>query len=374
MRTLMMISSIAMGGSERILVSVLPYFKAQGIDIKLCTLNTRRDSPLTEQLEQTGIERFDLGARRMVDLKAWKRFAAFLREEKIEVVHAQDQDTNIYAALAHHRVGVTTLMTRHVLREPADTWKEDLRARMVLFAARHGFDKIVAVSEAVRQDFSKLAKIPLEHIETVYNGIEVDRFATRSQREAKRAEMGWTSDTPIIIMVAVLRRGKGHEVLFEAIPQITTAIPKAKIKLVGEGELSEPLREQAARFGNTVEFLGQRMDVPQLLGASDVLVLPSWGEALPTVLIEAGAASLPLVATNVGGSAEIVDNGKTGYIVPPGDATQLAQRVVEILQNPTLAQQMGASARERVVRMFSLAQQAKQTIALYERLLATERK
>jgi glycosyltransferase involved in cell wall biosynthesis len=100
-----------------------------------------------------------------------------------------------------------------------------------------------------------------------------------------------------------------------------------------------------------------------------VLVLPSWSEALPTVLIEAGAASLPVVATDVGGAAEIVKNGRTGYIVPPGEAATLADRLSHILQNPAKAQQMGQQARARVLRLFSLEQQARTTTALFERAL-----
>lgn len=367
-----MISSLAMGGSERILVSVLPYLRAQGIDVRLCSLNTRRDSVLVEDFVKSGIPRFDLGAKRMLDPTAWNKFITMLHDEKIDIIHAQDQDTNIYAAAAHRRHGMPSVMTRHVMIEPTDTAKEAARARMVFIAAKYGFDRVVAVSEAVRQNFAKQANLPLNKIETIYNGIEVNRFATRDRRAAKRREMGWPEDVPIVIMVAVLRRGKGHEVLFEAIPSVKAAVPNVKIMLVGEGELSDTLREQAKPHADVVEFLGQRGDVAELLGASDILILPSLSEALPTVLIEAGAASLPLVATDVGGSAEIVLDGETGYIVPPGQAEPFAKRLIELLQNPTLARQMGDQARERVVGMFSLEQQAKQTIDLYERILRSK--
>ncbi|NDJ86456.1 MAG: glycosyltransferase family 4 protein [Chloroflexi bacterium] len=369
MRAVMMISSIAMGGAERILVSVLPHFKEQGVDIRLCSLNTRRDSPLIEQFTESGIPRFDLGARRMVDPAAWRRFTTMLRDEKIDIVHAQDQDTNIYAALARRRLGIPSVMTRHVMVEPSEGIKETLRARLVLLAARYGFDRIIAVSEAVREAFSKLAKIDSERIETIYNGIEIERFDTHSARDAKRAEMGWPLDQPTVIMVAVLRPGKGHEVLFDAIPRLKEAVPGVRIKLVGGGELEDELRQQAAPYGETVEFLGQRMDVPDLLGASDVMVLPSWSEALPTVLIEAGAAGLPVVATDVGGSAEIVKDAETGYIVPPGDSAAIADRLIAVLKDPGAAMAMGDRARDFVTATFSLEEQARRTIALYEKVI-----
>ncbi|MHB8626586.1 MAG: glycosyltransferase family 4 protein [Aggregatilineales bacterium] len=369
MRVLFMMSSIAMGGGERILVSVLPFFKTEGITPALCTMNTRRDSPLTEAFNKTNIQRFDLGAKRMVDWRAWQRFRKLLQIEKFDVIHTQDQDTHIYGALAHWRLKTPVVMTRHVMFEPADSLKTNLRARLVLIAAHYGADRIVAVSEAVRQRFAKQARIPLSRIETIYNGIDIERFDTRSRRAAKRAELGYEATCPIVTMVAVLRAGKGHEVLFEAIPRLKAAVPNVQVKLVGDGELADNLRRQAAPLGDTVEFLGQRMDVPELLGASDVLVLPSWSEALPTVLMEAGAASLPVVATNVGGTAEIVVDGEGGYIVPPGDPEMLARRLIDLLQNPSQAAQMGQKARERVAQLFSLQQQARKTIALYERIL-----
>lgn len=370
MRAVIMISSMAMSGAERNIVSVLPYIKAHGIDLQLVTMNTRRDSPLVETFDQIGVERFDLHAQRMIDPAAWTRFTTMLRDRNIDLVHAQDQDTIIYAALAHRRLNIPTVMSRHVLFEPGDTLKEKMRAQMVLLSAKLGFDKIVAVSEAVRRDFSKLAGVPLEKIETIYNGLDVEHFVIDTPRADLRAKLGWEPDAPTIIMVAVLRRGKGHDVLFKALPQILAAVPDVQVKLVGDGELLEQIKQQAASYSGVVELMGQRADVPELLAASDVLTLPSWAEALPTVLIEAGAASLPCVATDVGGAKEITVDCETGYIVPPGDADALARRLIEVLQNREAARAMGARAREHVVNTFSLERQAEQMLDLYERVLS----
>lgn len=370
MNVLLMISSIAMGGAERVLVSLLPYLQqVEGINPIVCTLNTTRDSPLVEAFERTGIPRYDLGVPRLVDPSGWQRFLRLLHEKEIDIISAQDQYTNLFGAMAHFLTDIPVVMTRHVMVEPTDSRKEKALAQLTLWALRYGADQVIAVSEAVRQQLSGQARLPLSRIETIHNGIEVARFNTRTQRAAKRAEMGWTDDQPIVAMVAVLRRGKGHEVLFEAIPKLQARVPNVRIKLVGEGELSEQLRQQAEPFGSVVEFLGQRTDVPELLGASDVFVLPSWSEALPTVLIEAGAASLPVVATDVGGAAEIVEEGDTGFLVPAGDVDQLADHLLKLLEDPALAKQMGEQARKHVVAHFSLTRQAQQTSALFERIL-----
>ncbi|MEL6307848.1 MAG: glycosyltransferase family 4 protein [Chloroflexota bacterium] len=371
MRVIIMISSLAMAGTERNIVSVAPYIKAQGIDLRLVSMNTRRDSPLADEFASTGIPRFDLAAKRMTDLKAWQRFTDYLRAEKIDVIHAQDQDTIIFGALAHHRIGTPTVMSRHVLFEPADTMRENMRAKMVLTAARRGFDKVIAVSEAVRQDFSQLADISLDKIETVYNGLDIDRFMVDTPKATLREKFGWDTDARIITMVAALRRGKGHEVLFDAVPKIKEAVPNAHIMLIGDGEIAEQIKTQAQPHSDVITFLGQRTDVPELLAASDALTLPSWAEALPTVLIEAGAAGLPCVSTDVGGAKEITLDGDTGYIVPPGDSDMLAERLITLLQAPDEAEAMGQRARERVTKTFTLENQARETAALYERIASS---
>jgi glycosyltransferase involved in cell wall biosynthesis len=369
MRVMLLLSSLAMGGAEKNVVAVLPYLQKYGIHAVLGSLNTRRDSPLAGEFAKTGIERFDMGAKRMLDPTAFRRFLATLREQKIDIVHAQDQDVVNYSALAHVGFGINTIMSRHVMFEPEDTFKEKVRAQMTIVAGRYGFDRVITVSEATRKRFAEQSGLSLDKIETVYNGIPLEQFNTRHLREKKRAEMGWKPDEKIILMVAVLRRGKGHEVLFDAIPYLLKDIPNAKIKLIGEGELSDQLREQAKPYGDVVEFLGQRMDVAELLGGADTLVLPSWSEALPTVLIEAGAASLACVATDVGGTAEIVKDGETGYVVPAGNAERLAFALMTILSSPETAEEMGKRAYERVKNTFSFDKQAKHFIDIYESVL-----
>src|SRR5258706_4621759 len=369
LRVLFMMSSIAMGGGERNIVSFLPCLKTEGLNVMLCTLNTRRDSQLAEVFSQTGITRFDLAARRMVDRNSWKKFVNILRDQEIDIIHAQDQDTIIYAGLARLFLGIPSVMTRHVMIEPVTSWKTALRAQMVFWSACYSMDGVIAVSNKVRQQFAEQASIPLTKIETVYNGIELEKFNVQKRREELRLKLGWQLKRPIAILVSVLRAGKGFETLFEAIPGIRAVIPDFQLKLVGSGELESELKQKAAYLGDAGEFLGQRMDIPDLLGASDLLVQTSWSEALPTVLIEAGAASLPVVATDVGGTAEIVEHGIRGYIVDPGDVDPLVNNIVAVLRNPSGANEMGRFAHDFVIKTFSLSEQVKHTKAFYERIL-----
>lgn len=370
LRVMIMMSSIAMGGGEKNIVSLLPYLQRAGVTVVLGTMNTRRDGPLADVFFQSGIQRFDLGARRMLDLAAFRKLLLILREQKIDIIHAQDQDTIIYAGLASRLLGIPSVMTRHVLEESKVNWKKKLRMQLVYFSARHGITKVVAVSEMVRQHFSKQARISLSKIDKIYNGIELEKFSHTAHRNEIRNRLEWDLNRPIGIFISVLRPGKGFELLFDCIPHVRQIIPGFQVKLVGSGKLETELREQAISLGDAVEFLGQRMDIPELLGASDLLIQASWSEALPTVLIEAGAASLPVVATNVGGSAEIVQNGIGGFLVTPGDGRAIADAVIELLQHPEKSCQMGERAHQFVQENFSLEKQALATKDLYERVLS----
>jgi len=372
MRVLLMTSGLPLRGAERNVVSVLPRLKAQGVDIRLGTLNTRRDGPLAEEFARTGLPRHDLGARRLLDRAAWGRFVALIRAEKFDLIHAEDQDTILFAALAHRRLGIPAVMTRHVLVELAPDLKKWVRARAVLLAARHGFDRIVAPSEAVRQDFARRAGVPLARIETIYNGLDMEPFLAGRDRAALRAALGW-GDAPVVLLIAALRERKGHDVLFQAIPALRAAVPDVQIKLVGDGKRAAAIRAEAEPYRDVVEFMGERTDVPELLAACDAVVQTSWSEALPTVLIEAAASARPVVATDVGGSAEVVADGQTGYLVPAGDAVQIAARLAQLLHDRDLAARLGAQARQRVLGLFTLEEQARRTAGLYARVLAARR-
>lgn len=365
----MLLSSIAMGGAERNVVSVLPYLRDAGVDVTLCTLNKRRDSALVDVFTNAGIERFDLGANRLSDRHSWRKFLSFLNAQRIDIVHAQDQDAIIYAGMSKRFANIKTLMTRHVLQEPSRNWKFAIRSRLVLWLARRRMDRVVAVSEAVRHRFAAQARMSPSKIETIYNGVDLEKFTLCRSRAEIRKKLGWDTDRKIAIHVAVFRPEKGYDLLFEALRQIQAALPSFQIKLVGDDRLESALHDKASILGDVVEFMGQRMDVPDLLAASDLLIQTSWSEALPTVLIEAGASSRPVVATNVGGTSEIVVDGRGGFVVDPGDAGDLADRVVQILCTPGLADKMGRQAYNRVVKMFSLESQAGSTKMLYERML-----
>jgi glycosyltransferase involved in cell wall biosynthesis len=168
-------------------------------------------------------------------------------------------------------------------------------------------------------------------------------------------------------MVGTFKRQKGHMFLVEAIPQVCERHPGLHVLLVGDGELRGAMEQQVAEAGiaEHVTFLGTRGDIPELLAASDSFVLPSLWEGLPVALVEAMASGLPVIATTVSGTNEVVVDGESGFLVPPGDPSRLADAMCRLLCDPGTAAAIAAAGQARVAARFSARTQAETLSTLF---------
>lgn len=365
-RPLLLVSTLAAGGAERVVVSLAGRLVERGYDVAVCTLTATVDSHLAEELRRAGATRLDLAARRLSDSRAVVRYLRLLRHGGFDVVHAHGQDAWILATLARLVTRVPLVLTRHVLDEPAETWRQSLRRRGALEAVRRA-DAVVAPSSAAAETLADMTGICASRIHVIPNGIDLDRFQPAPGcRERARNALGCAPDQRLALVPAVLRFGKGHEVLLDALPALRRGCPHLKVVFAGGGEREAELRERAAPHGESVTFLGDRDDVPDLLAACDLVVLPSYAEALPVALIEAAAAGRPVVATRVGGIPEIVEHGVTGFLVPPGDPIALAEAITALLrdEDDTL-RAFGLAARVSARYRFSLDSHVDRTLELW---------
>ena len=212
-------------------------------------------------------------------------------------------------------------------------------------------------------------------ISVIHNGIDVTRFQSAGTRDgALRAELGFDPLDRVVAVFARLNRLKGIEYFLEAAAQLARRHAGLKFLIVGDS-ISEEYRKEleavAARLGLTdrVVFAGFRRDIPALLAEVTVSVLPSLSEGLSNVVLEGMAAGVPVVATSVGGTAEMIDDGRTGLLVPPADASAIARAVGTLLDDPALAARIGAAAKESVTAKFSLDAAVRETERIYERLM-----
>ncbi len=221
--------------------------------------------------------------------------------------------------------------------------------------------KMVAVSEATRQYCNEQMGIKMEKSTAILNGIDIDSLATGGRNSNGwsndlRKELGIHENSLITSVVGRLHRQKGHEVLIKAVSRIVNKTSKIQVLFVGDGPLKEELQNMIAeyRLQKTILLLGNRIDINDILGISDVFVLPSLWEGLPNAILEAMAAKLPVIATDVGGTKEVVVDGKTGLLVPPGDVDSLEKCLYWMIQDAEKREEMGKVGYQRILDNFTL--------------------
>jgi glycosyltransferase involved in cell wall biosynthesis len=236
-------------------------------------------------------------------------------------------------------------------------------------------DILIAVSAAVRDELLGLGIGRPEQWRVVPLGLDLDQLlAGPLDRTTSRRRLGLPEDGPAIGIVGRLVPIKDHETFLEASTRLARAHPDATFVVAGDGPLRASLEYRARRLlGNSVRFLGWCNDLPALYGALDIAVLTSRNEGTPVALIEAAAASRPVVATRVGGVADVVRDAQTGILVAPGDPGAVAEAVSALLKEPDRAVVIGEGAKAWVQERFSARRLVADTASLYEQALADSR-
>ena len=282
-------------------------------------------------------------------------FAQWCRAKEIAILQTCELYSNIFglpgAMLASVPVRIGS--RRGMVETPAQQ-----RMQKYAYNAAH---RVVANSQAAAASL-RHEGVAADKIVVIPNGIDPTLFGQREYRVRPRT----------IAMVACLREEKRVDVLLDAAPLILARHPEADILIVGDGDCRAELEARARtnQVADRVRFLGHRDDVPAVLAGADIFVLPSRSEAFPNAIVEAMMSGLPVVASSVGGIPELVDEGRTGRLVPPGDPVQLAAAVIDVLDHPDDATHMGQTARRRIEEQYSFDRMVHQFEALYLRELA----
>jgi glycosyltransferase involved in cell wall biosynthesis len=231
-------------------------------------------------------------------------------------------------------------------------------------------DRTIAVSELSREMLLDNYRIPESKIVAIPNGIDVGRFENVDPGPV-RAELGLTPEDRVALFIGRLTARKGHSVAIDAFPDVLAGVPEAKMVFVGNGELEDEFRSRVSAMGleDRVIVAGFRRDIPELLAASSALILPSEKECLPLSILEAMAAGLPVVATDVGGISEAVEDGVTGLLIEPRDPGGLARALVRVLGDREEAEAMGRAGLEKARHEFSIEATMTAVFGLYRDLL-----
>ena len=297
------------------------------------------------------------------DVRAVAATARLVRRVRPDLVHAHSSKAGAVARLARPAFPRTPLLyTPHGYAFAGwfESEAERSRYRLVERALAPLASLVVCVCEAERRLAASIG--PERRTRVVYNGIAAPRDVPTHPAVAALRESG-----PVIGVVTLLRPGKGIETLIDALPALLARHPGASVAVAGRGPDHERLAARARERGvdHALHFVGETAGPMPLLSGVDLFVSPSWAESFPYNVLEAMAAGLPVVATDVGGTAEAVEDGATGLVVPPQDASALADAMVELLDDPEHAGRLGEAGRQRAGEEFGLDRMIAATLAVY---------
>jgi glycosyltransferase involved in cell wall biosynthesis len=311
-----------------------------------------------------------LGRRPGLDPGCALRLARQLRRYRVDLIHAHTYGPFLYGSLArllYRRPAL--LFAEHARPFPDRPRLKRVIANRLLLERR---DRVVGVSQWVRQTLIHNERIPPGRVEVIANGIDPTTFPVAPLgRGPLRRALGVGEHDLVLMQVARLDRIKDHATALRVLRRVVHRRPDARLVLVGDGSERQALQDWCGRNGLTphLRLLGERGDVARLLPAADVLLHTSVSEAAPLAVMEGMAAGLAVVATAVGGTGEIVADGRTGVLCPPGDDAALAEGVLALAGDPARRQEMGRLGRERIRVRFSEAVMCAAYDALYREML-----
>lgn len=320
-------------------------------------------SGISREAEARGLPVRTLPFGGEVDLAFPWRFRRLLMEVRPDLVHLHSRrGADTLGWLGARLAGVPTVLSRRVdNREPAPVARFKYRR----------YRRVIAISEEIRRVLLSEG-VPPGRVVTVRSAVDPSAVIRHcGDREAFLEEMGLPTEARVAGMAAQLIRRKGHHVLLEAVPAVLDSVPQARFLLFGRGPLEDELRAEIAQRGldEVVRLVGFRQDLPRLLPCLDLLVHPAFKEGLGVALLEAGAAGIPVVGARAGGIPEVVVDGRTGRLVPPGDSQALASALIELLSNPERCREMGREARRFVEEERSVDAMVEGNLALYRQVL-----
>lgn len=364
-RLLFVLTSPVRGGVEEVVLALLQRLDPSEFRLALAAPPRLLDV-LAPDLSGVAVDTLGVGAQSWLHREEIGRLASFIRRLRPDVVNPHLFRSTLVAAPLARWCGARAVVETYHGREG---WRRGpVRGRFFPDRAiARLLDRVIAVSEAARAFLIASKGYPADRVVVVPNGRDLSVYRPADGREAVRRALGLDPARPLVGVVGRLETQKGHRYLLDAWPEVLRDVPAARLLVVGDGSLRADLeaRALAPDLKDSVIFTGFRPDIPRVLGALDLLVLPSLYEGMPLTAIEASAMALPVVATSVDGTPEVVQDGETGRLVPPADPPALAQAVRALLVDPGRARAMGRAGRAHVLARFDLDAQVEATARVY---------
>ncbi len=366
MKILLLTTHLDMGGIAVYTVTLARYLKRSGHDPLVVTAGGKLEGCLRDNgIEHIGI---DIRTKAEFGFKVWKallRLSRIIKEKKIDVIHSQTRVAHVLGCFLDRMTGVPHVTTCHGF------FKHRRLSRRIFPCWGR---ETIAISKSVCRHLIDDFGTPPEHVNHVYNGIDVSGYSAGSVTRDMDLflRIGLKEGVPVIGIIGRLSSVKGHKYLIEAFGELPSRGLKAQLLIVGDGPDKEKLKElvSSSSFADRVFFSEGGEALHRYLGLLDIYCIPSVDEGFGLSLVEAMASGRPCIASNVGGLAEIVADGKEGILVPPCDPKALLSAIEILLREEPLRRRLAAAARERAIRDFSIEDSVARTIKVYEKAIA----
>jgi glycosyltransferase involved in cell wall biosynthesis len=346
------------GGAEKQMELLARHLKPLGCEVSLACGAYSELIPRTDGLK--AYERvFSLSTLHKHDPRHYSELKKLLQKERFDLIHIHlwNPGSCRYAFFSAKKAGIPIVTTEH---DPFElTGIKGIIKRKTLAKT----DQIIAISMDNVRQLSEYGEYVKNRLNCVNNGIEIDRFLDNKDSASLNVQKG----DLVITCIAELHERKGHKYLIEAFKKLQTEMPMLHLFLIGKGPNEAHLKSVYGNVTN-LHFLGWREDIPQILKMTDVFVLPSLREAFGLVLLEAMASGVAVVATDNGGTKDIIEDGKSGFLVPPENSDRLADAIRTLIHNPEQKKDMEKIALERVKTLFTAEKMAERTLEVYKKI------
>lgn len=355
------------GGAENLQITFAEGLDRTRFELYVAAMRPTMGKPIAPALRQMGVHVVEFDQRNSYDVPALLGLVRYIRRHRIDIIHTHLLAADVMGRMAGALTHTPVVSTIHNSREDLDH-EPKRRQWLARWTGRLLTRRLIVVSGLLREEIAGWFGVLPGKVATIPNGIDIERFRPGpgfDRAEMRSAMLG--GDFPVVVNVARWTPQKAQKYLIDAAKIVSESRPDVRFVLVGEGPLEEALKAQAAALGieDKVIFAGYRDDIGDVLAASDLFVLSSLWEGMPLALLEAMAAGCAAVCTDVGGVAQVLQDGRTGLLVPPGDAQAMADALLKCLNDPELTRRFGQNGYQWVVQRYSMGAWARRLEKLY---------
>jgi glycosyltransferase involved in cell wall biosynthesis len=364
---LALIDHLPFGGAQILLSQFAAAASKEAVRLSVACLEDLEGNPAAAPLEELGITPTNLDLPGRPNLSMLMKVRRHIAAMRPDIVQTHLGAADLVGALAARSLSIPAISTLH-----SSTWDHSAKTSAQRMVIKYCTARIIAVSDSASRAYARRSWARKGQLVTIHNGIDVTALPG-SGREVRR-ELGLRDDDLVVGMLSSLRPVKAHDVAIAAVRVLREEFPALRLLIVGQGMLEARLAGLAQELGDTVVMAGPRGDVMRCLDACDVFLHPSHAEAFPTSVIEAMAASVPVLATAVGGVPEIVVSGDSGLLVPPPPSpATIAASLAALLRDPLTRTALATNGRRAYEQRFTAGPWARKSRALYDEVLTEAR-